>query len=432
MPQLRIAKFSCIEEAELDLKPLTVLIGPQASGKSVISKLLYFFVRLQTIQYESAEEGNSLRLFHADVARRFSEWFPPSAWGSKAFEIVYTAGPVQFTISRKQKSRDDRFEAKVSTSEFFAKHYEQLTSSYRKAIGSVKDEDDMLQRFDRTWPIQRESMRNLRAALGDEFVFTQFFVPAGRSFYTTLGKAVAILEHGAQVDEITKQFGRIYTAMLDARYRPYPGARTPARLKEFLSQQKKTAQRLFGGELRMSTNDTHVMTPDGRKIPFSTLSSGQQEMLPLILVLQRYSTIVGDEDPSRGLSLLFVEEPEAHLFPASQGLLTELLVEVANYSAGSGRLLITTHSPYVLSKLNNMIKAYQVAQQSEETAQRVRQLVPESAWLSSDAVQAYALENGKLSEILDESGLIDASYLDGISSDISETFMELLEVEVQR
>jgi predicted ATPase len=43
MADLYIQNFSCIDDAHLRLTRMTVLIGPQASGKSVISKLMYFF-----------------------------------------------------------------------------------------------------------------------------------------------------------------------------------------------------------------------------------------------------------------------------------------------------------------------------------------------------------------------------------------------------
>ena len=43
MTRLTVNQFSCIEQADVELANLTIIIGPQASGKSVISKLVYFF-----------------------------------------------------------------------------------------------------------------------------------------------------------------------------------------------------------------------------------------------------------------------------------------------------------------------------------------------------------------------------------------------------
>ncbi len=38
-----IKNFGPLKQLELDLKEIMVFIGPQASGKSTIAKLIYFF-----------------------------------------------------------------------------------------------------------------------------------------------------------------------------------------------------------------------------------------------------------------------------------------------------------------------------------------------------------------------------------------------------
>ena len=43
MESLEIQNFLTIREAKLDVRRFTILIGPQANGKSVVAKVLYFF-----------------------------------------------------------------------------------------------------------------------------------------------------------------------------------------------------------------------------------------------------------------------------------------------------------------------------------------------------------------------------------------------------
>ena len=43
MAKIIIKNFRAIDYAEIEIKPFTVIIGEQASGKSTISKLVYFF-----------------------------------------------------------------------------------------------------------------------------------------------------------------------------------------------------------------------------------------------------------------------------------------------------------------------------------------------------------------------------------------------------
>ncbi|MCR5456052.1 MAG: ATP-binding protein [Bacteroidales bacterium] len=46
MNKIEIYNFGPIKDATIDIKPMLVLIGPQASGKSTIAKLIFFFETL--------------------------------------------------------------------------------------------------------------------------------------------------------------------------------------------------------------------------------------------------------------------------------------------------------------------------------------------------------------------------------------------------
>ena len=71
---LSVSKFSCIDEAEIQLGDLTILIGPQASGKSVLSKLIYFCYNIMLQQhFRAIEEEKTLDEFKESVASRFQE-----------------------------------------------------------------------------------------------------------------------------------------------------------------------------------------------------------------------------------------------------------------------------------------------------------------------------------------------------------------------
>lgn len=83
MAVLTVKNFSCVNQANIKLAKITVLIGPQASGKSVLSKLVYFFYEILEHQYRELEEGDSLEEYRATIAEKFKKWFPPSAWGNR-------------------------------------------------------------------------------------------------------------------------------------------------------------------------------------------------------------------------------------------------------------------------------------------------------------------------------------------------------------
>lgn len=432
MPILEVTNFSCVKGAVLELKPITILTGPQAAGKSVLTKLSFFFTELLHRQFDAAEEGLSLERYKAQVLARFEEWFPPSAWGKKQFKIVYRSGDeISYTIKRGAKKKPNSIE--VDFSDYLSAQYLTLVEEFKrgKADASEPEDDDFFGgRYERVWRVRNAAFRTMSDRLGTDFVRSQTFIPAGRSFFTNLGKAVAMLEHGNQLDEVTRKFGRLFTTLLDGHGYYFP-EKPDEETKDFLASQKDRLEGLFGGKIKISENDRHVSTEDGRKIPFSILSSGQQELLPLLLILQYKMRMLSRADDS-STEIIYVEEPEAHLFPEAQGKLVEYIAAISAFFKGKVLFLITTHSPYVISKFNNLIKAFTVATfATEKGSKKVEGIVDSSLWLPPASVNAYALHDGLLRSVNDRSGLIDGDYLDGISEDISETFLSLLEAETE-
>ncbi len=113
-------------------------------------------------------------------------------------------------------------------------------------------------------------------------------------------------------------------------------------------------RRLTQGEIRLDTAGLYVY-PDikyhfqGETIPLHRASSTVSEAAPLFLYLK----YLVRED-----SVLIVEEPEAHLHPANQRILARLLVSLVRKGL---RLIITTHSDYLLEQLGNFVMLSGVA-----------------------------------------------------------------------
>ena len=136
-----------------------------------------------------------------------------------------------------------------------------------------------------------------------------------------------------------------------------------------------------------------------RDLPLSQASSLTTQMIPLVLYLRHYAT------PG---STIIIEEPEAHMHPAMQ---VRFMTAIARIVAAGVRVLITTHSEWILSALANIVRA------SELTDRRQEDLAA-GAVLQRESVGAWLFEPGDVgsmtSEIrLDsESGMYDAGFPD--------------------
>ena len=90
-------------------------------------------------------------------------------------------------------------------------------------------------------------------------------------------------------------------------------------------------------------------------LPLTNVSSMVSELAPVVLYL-RYLVGIGD--------LLIIEEPEAHLHPAMQ---VEFTRQIAALVEAGIRVLITTHSEWVLEELANIVRRSELSSPAENT-----------------------------------------------------------------
>ena len=113
-----------------------------------------------------------------------------------------------------------------------------------------------------------------------------------------------------------------------------------------------------------------------RDLPLMNASSMVSELAPVVLYL-RHMVQPGD--------LLIIEEPESHLHPAMQ---VEFIRQLAVAVKSGIRILITTHSEWVLEELANLVRL------SELPAERRVGIDDPDVALSPDEVGAWFFERG--------------------------------------
>jgi hypothetical protein len=428
MRRLVVQDFSCVDYADIGLKRMNILIGPQASGKSVISKLIYFFVDVFLSQFTSLEEFKNIDALKVDLDENFRRWFPVSAWGSKQFSICFEAGDFTIRMLRGVYRKEVNDSLRIRFSEYFSRSYTNLYEQAQKTIkegngASNQRSVSPARALNFIWRIQEAGEKQYAIELGDDYVDNQIFIPAGRSFFTSMGKAVAAFEHGGLLDPVTVRFGRLFTPLRERYARGLHLRRGRATTRNY----SDLTTSLFGGHIRFERDDEYLETKDGRIIPFSLLSSGQQELLPLWFALEYWVW------PRTTQQLVYIEEPEAHLFPTAQNLLVEHLGEIVSSKDSKSDLIITTHSPYVLAKINNLLKAGSLSGKLGKSGDaKINEVIRRESWLRPDTVAAYAIVDGNVMPIIDDDGLINAEYLDEVSGDIAREFMLLLELDSSR
>lgn len=253
---------------------------------------------------------------------------------------------------------------------------------------------------------------------------------------------------------------------------------------EFLNANRKVGRRkrqLFGDykiEFDPDSRKSYIIDPEGKTtVVLSKSSSGLQSIAPLFVVSDYLSKGIGEdfleklkkengnirevalrsvEDPLIGGKLKFfldsglkdsmsdddvaylknalgkyvnsclwqiVEEPEQNLYPTSQ---VEVVKKLIDNTGEDGKLVLTTHSPYILSVMNNFIFAYDQFRKYGKIVKGVRN----SSLMAFEDVAAYKIEDGVIQSIMDpKSRMIDATEIDDCSRKINSIFDKLMAME---
>jgi energy-coupling factor transporter ATP-binding protein EcfA2 len=416
MRKLTVKNFSVIKEAELEFGKITVLIGPQASGKSLLCKLAYFLSR-KVIDIAIDRVVNRFEYgfpdFEVAVQKEFTEWFPRGGWGNEDWSIIFSAEDYEVTISVPSTSEPD-VEATVIFNESFK-------SAYQKRIdGTIQHQKSG--GFIIAPAFQSMAATEFFKTSGRGVFDRSIYIPVERSYLVDTMKGFNVLRD--EPDPIFSAFAPVYQLSLKTASK---GQRIPRYLKGSLIQWQSGWMLAF---------------QDDRFLPLNQLSSGSKETLPILSVLDYY------EDERRrsgnleseviyGNRLYFfddftIEEPESSVFPQTQYDLVRELASLSNETNFQPHFTVTTHSPYILTAFNDLIKAGYIAVERPERASEIEMVIPRQYWIRPGDFAAYAFDgkDGILRSILDdETKMINGDILDDISSNIADEFGKLLEIQ---
>jgi hypothetical protein len=155
-----------------------------------------------------------------------------------------------------------------------------------------------------------------------------------------------------------------------------------------------------------------LFSTENIKLEMNVTSSMIKELMPLVLYL-RYLAQPND--------LIVIDEPEMNLHPAAQVEIIEFLAMLVN--AGLN-VLITTHSPYIVDHISNLIVA-----KKQDNPEKIKQhfyLEDDRAFIDQDKVSVYLFEDNTAKNILDKDGSINWETFWDVSSDISGIYAQLL------
>ncbi len=448
MEKILIKNFKAIintNSVEIPVKNLLLMIGDNASGKSTVATLIYFFKSLKDEIFDFVlKKAFRTDDFDNNLLFRVRKHFVTLLGATRHlgdFTIMYSFSNNNSITISKASSGNLRI-----TYSFFAE--------LRNLCLKVKDELNTTQSISNQVFAQSERQRlilqlynGLNSFFGDEELL--YFLP-NRNIIVSLEHRLlpiysqlenALLSGKEEEEDVSNndllllRLINYLDKVLLPKYKKNGSFEQLLQSESDLSQFSEKKATMFSSILphiekilrgkyifdRYGEKILYEDSNDTKYIQLINASSGQEE---IIRILQDFFLVaLQDKRVVR-----IIDEPESHLFPIRQKEFVELCAWLIHTNL-QNKLILPTHSPYILTAFNNCLYAGNIAKTKPEA---VETIIPRYFWLTSEQVAAFILKDGEFENLIDESSetkLIEASRIDEVSQILNNTLDQLIEID---
>ena len=399
MATIQIKNLGPIKDTGLiNLTDVLLVIGRQSSGKSTFMKVLCFCRWLEKKIMTSFDKTIQAYTHNNRFTKDLKQFYRiDEIYFKEDTEIIYDGDVVTISltgvdqnakINRKQEAWEDRYNSKLS--------YIPAERNLVSAIQNINDtykakERDSIFNFIQEWYEAKDtygSDNKLTLSLTDDF-----------KYYSDNGLDYVVLPNGKPITSFYASSGVQSIMPIDVMTDYVMGV--VGKVVKF--SMSDLMNRL------MESLDTDVRN----EIVHGAHGVTEEELAPIREKMKYQS------------AQLFIEEPEQNLYPDAQRKLVQNIIRhlKAVKSVGKHRsmVVLTTHSPYVLSILNVLI-ADAAAVEKKPGDERLKDVVDESTLLPTDAFSAYFInKDGVFEDIKDmEIPMLSGIDLDSVSDWVDE------------
>ncbi|MBN2493356.1 MAG: AAA family ATPase [Deltaproteobacteria bacterium] len=373
--------------AEIRVRPLTLFVGRQGTGKSLLAQMLYFFRGLP-------------KLVEHDLAKQLAD-------EPEAFEPKVVIRRLINGLRSSERSFANMTHPKMT-----------VTWEGQLAVGSLHTRRRKLgfntQHVTRAVQPRNDLKSVVSEASRGPQPLSAVYIPAERLFYSLSRNPTSIQMISAP---ITLEVFGWWMERAAAIQSGWPGGRPDTEEGRKIRARMRTA---LGGEAVRRGQSWRWSFGDGktqRELDIDMASSGQRANWPMLLLPQVLFSLRKDRELAEPF-VIYVEEPEIHLHPEAERAVIENLVFLVNKGF---QVVLTTHSLTTLYVLNNLLLSSRLKPGVGSKG------VPEPSFrISPEHLAAYHCVDGQVESLQDgETGLIDEAALGRVSDDLGAEMNQL-------
>lgn len=405
MLQLTINQVGPIKNITLNLNKFNVLIGPQSSGKSTIAKVISFCLWLEKDVLMHRDSNYVDRTF---IEKQLLEFHKLKNYLNEGYAITFHGEIIKFIYSKEQCNvqLNKGFElCKIGKIAYIPAERNAVTLPN---ITSLKMPENNTRSFIFDWLEIHQKFQKQNAIDLLKLKLKYYYEEASQ-------KDIIILENGKEImlEEASSGLQSVvplYVYMYYLTHWVYDH-------KEDISFDKEERiKRILAKELS-KTITIGSKESSLTKETFDFLIE-QQIALKENLSHPHYSNII-------------LEEPELNLFPETQKELIYDMLGMINNSRD--RIIMTTHSPYLLYAINNCMLCYLAEKNIPEEDEELQ--IMRKSKINPEDVSVWEIKEGSFTPykdnrnytIQDSRGLIRTNYFDRIMKNIMADFSSLMD-----
>jgi predicted ATPase len=407
MNKIRVKNFGPIrggyqaDDGWMDIKKVTLFIGNQGSGKSVVAKLISTFTWIEKALTRGDhdkryfERKNKLKNQYLTY-HRLENYFPkPDStvieYRGESYNMLYENGNLTITDANNGSyslpqimyvPADRNFMANVRT----PKALNQISPSLSEMVTEMINAGQAM-KSPMLLPLNEDTYVDYNK-LNDIFYIT--------------GK-----DYRIKLTEASSGFQSIVPLLLVSWYLSDSVKKQSANAKELLTSEQRERFRKRFKEI----NDNPNLTDELKRIALSELG----------------------KEFTKTAFINIVEEPEQNLYPGSQRGMLNSLTAFNNINRGN-KLVMTTHSPYLINYLTIAVKAHLLKDRvkTPELVKKFHSIIPQNSTIHPDDLVIYEMneKEGTIIRLKDYNGLpSDENYLNQQLAESNELFAQLLEIQ---
>lgn len=439
MQRITIQKLGPIKKIDFIIKRTGIIIGEQAIGKSTVAKAIYFSRFMKTIVRSylikvadksfSSEDAciASMKSYLCEYSiREFKSLFGYLPQTCPDILIKYEFDDLISITFQTYNCKDENI-VSIQLSKTLENTLTQLINTVIE-FSIQEEKNDSVEDLRHLKQDIRKMIRDKTNSCFCDYKDT-YFIPAGRSIVTIFsGNREAIIESS---DPIMRRYLGI-VEIIQRYFRD--GIDKVDELIKVKNEDNFNKDEVVSWIKRILKADYHyqqnkeylVLNEEDKEILISYASSGQQEIIWVLNFL--YILLLRCES-----AFIILEEPEVHLYPSLQDELIRFLLFFQNYTKST--VLMTTHSPYVLTSINSFYCAGVVLEKHEDNYNcwhdRLVKLLGSDSILKPSHIHVIKINtNGEISDLIMRSiNEIETEKIDDVSDLINYRYESIYKMD---